>query len=58
MGRYYHGDIEGKFWVAVQSSTDAEYFGVQGHTSHLDYYFEKEDAAKVLKGISEKEKVR
>ncbi len=28
MGRYYHGDIEGKFWFAVQSSTDAEFFGV------------------------------
>jgi len=23
MGRYYSGDIEGKFWFAVQSSTDA-----------------------------------
>ena len=23
MGRYYHGDIEGKFWFAVQSSQDA-----------------------------------
>ena len=57
MGRYYHGDIEGKFWFAVQSSTDAEYFGVQGHTSHLDYYFEKEDAAKVRKGISECKKI-
>ena len=27
MGRYYSGDIEGKFWFAVQSSTDAEHFG-------------------------------
>ena len=24
MGRYYWGDIEGKFWVAVQSSSDVE----------------------------------
>lgn len=22
MGRYYYGDIEGKFWFAVQPSTD------------------------------------
>ena len=29
MGRYYHGDIEGKFWFGVQSSTDAEFFGVE-----------------------------
>lgn len=27
MGRYYSGDIEGKFWFAVQTSDDAEYFG-------------------------------
>mgnify|MGYP003123106614 CR=1 FL=1 len=27
MGRYYNGDIEGKFWVAVQSSDSAERFG-------------------------------
>ena len=25
MGRYYHGDIEGKFWFAVQSSNDADF---------------------------------
>jgi hypothetical protein len=27
MGRYYSGDIEGKFWFGVQSSMDAESFG-------------------------------
>ena len=27
MGRYYSGDIEGKFWFAVQDSDDAEFFG-------------------------------
>lgn len=27
MGRYYQGDIEGKFWFAVQSSDDATFFG-------------------------------
>ena len=30
MGRYYDGDIEGKFWFAVQSSNDANHFGVRG----------------------------
>ncbi len=28
MGRYYSGDIEGKFWFAVQSSYAADRFGV------------------------------
>jgi|21_taG_2_1085346.scaffolds.fasta_scaffold176497_1 hypothetical protein len=27
MGRHYDGDISGKFWFAVQSSDDGEYFG-------------------------------
>lgn len=27
MGRYYTGDIEGKFWFAVQNSGDATHFG-------------------------------
>jgi hypothetical protein len=26
MGRYYSGDIEGKFWFGVQDSTDASFF--------------------------------
>jgi hypothetical protein len=28
MGRYYSGDIEGKFWFGTQDSTDASNFGV------------------------------
>ena len=30
MGRYYSGDIEGKFWFALQSSDAADRFGVVG----------------------------
>ena len=30
MGRYYNGDIEGKFLFAVQSSNDADFFGQRG----------------------------
>ena len=30
MGRYYSGDIEGKFWFAVQDSDDADHFGIEG----------------------------
>tara|TARA_R110002049_G_scaffold3403_1_gene25874 strand:+ start:531 stop:905 length:375 start_codon:yes stop_codon:yes gene_type:complete len=54
MGRYYSGDIEGKFWFSVQSSDDANFFGVEGTSDHLDYYFDKEDDYKnVVKGLKE-----
>lgn len=36
MGRYYSGDIEGKFWFGVQSSYDADYFGVEGEPVYWD----------------------
>lgn len=36
MGRYYSGDIEGKFWFGVQSSDDAEFFGSEGVYLYLD----------------------
>jgi len=50
MGRYYNGDIEGKFWFGVQDSTDASFFGVDYHEpQHIEYYFDKED----LKGVEE-----
>ena len=44
MGRYYHGDIEGKFWFAIQSSMAAERFG--GNHIEPDYVtfdFQTED---------------
>jgi hypothetical protein len=48
MGRYYNGDIEGKFWFAVQSSEAPSRFGKDYcEPNYVDYYFEKED----LKGI-------
>jgi hypothetical protein len=53
MGRYYHGDIEGKFWFGVQSSNDAEYFGVEGLTTYLHYYFDEDNKKDVHKGILE-----
>jgi len=51
MGRYYNGDIEGKFWFSVQSSTDADYFGVEGEARFLNYYFTEEDLPKIESGI-------
>jgi hypothetical protein len=51
MGRYYWGDIEGKFWFAVQSSDDASNFGVDGEyhekNGTITYEFQKEDLLKV-----------
>ena len=40
MGRYYSGDIDGKFWFAVQPSNSAERFGVTGYQPEfLEYRF-------------------
>lgn len=44
MGRYYNGDIDGKFWFAVQSSDAADRFGVKGfQPNYLEYKFYEED---------------
>ena len=56
MGRYYSGDIEGKFWFAVQNSDAADRFGVTGvQPQELYYYFDRgnlddvEEELKVIK---------
>ena len=52
MGRYYTGDIEGKFWVAVQSSDDADFFGSVGNEpNYLEYYFDKTNLPEISQGI-------
>ena len=51
MGRYYHGDIDGKFWFAVQSSSDADFFGSEGYNQYLNYYFDKDHMTSIDKGI-------
>ena len=52
MGRYYSGDIEGKFWFAVQSSDDANFFGVEGcEPNYIEYYFDEDDLPKIKAGI-------
>jgi hypothetical protein len=57
MGRYYSGDIDGKFWFAVQPSNSADRFGVMGHVpEYIEYYFEDRDKHEVeaeLKRIEE-----
>ena len=48
MGRYYSGDINGKFWFGVQSSDAADRFGrIGGTPSYLDYYFDIDDLPEV-----------
>ena len=42
MGRYYNGDIEGKFMFAVQSSNSADRFGCTGFNNYITYYFNEE----------------
>jgi hypothetical protein len=52
MGRYYSGDIEGKFWFGVQSSDSADRFGVTGiEPSYIEYHFFDEDLEGVEKEL-------
>ena len=53
MGRYYTGDIEGKFWFGIQSSDDANFFGSEGYCNYLDYYFDEDQLPKVTDGINQ-----
>jgi hypothetical protein len=57
MGRYYSGDIEGKFWFAVQDSDAADRFGVMGYEpNYITYYFDEdnlEDVEAEIKNIEE-----
>jgi len=44
MGRYYDGDINGKFWFGVQESNAADRFGVVGcEPNYIYYYFQEDD---------------
>ena len=53
MGRYYSGDIEGKFWFGVQSSAAADRFGVTGsHPEILEYYFDEENLETIEEELS------
>lgn len=54
MGRYYDGDIEGKFWFGIQSSDDADFFGVTGiQPQDLQYEFYEDNLEGVEKGIKQ-----
>lgn len=54
MGRYYDGDISGKFWFGVQSSDAADRFGVSGERPQsLDYYYDEANLEDVLEALAE-----
>jgi hypothetical protein len=59
MGRYYDGDIEGKWWFGVQSSTTPERFGADA--TFVDYRICNDDDFKdemkeLKKGLGDKRK--
>ena len=52
MGRYYSGDIEGKFWFAVQSSNDASHFGGEScQPNHQEFWFDTDNLPDIKAGI-------
>ena len=52
MGRWYQGDIEGKFWFALQSSDAADRFGIKGmQPNQLQYYFIEENLVEIEEEI-------
>jgi hypothetical protein len=52
MGRYYDGDINGKFMFGVQSSDAADRFGVIGEKPNLlDYYFDEDNLDSLKEGL-------
>lgn len=54
MGRYYTGDIEGKFWFGLQPSNAASRFGGEEfEPQYIEYYFNEDDLAKVNEEIEE-----
>jgi hypothetical protein len=53
MGRYYTGDIEGKFWFGVQSSDSADRFGSHGYApGFIEYYFDADCLVEANKEIN------
>jgi hypothetical protein len=57
MGRYYGGDIEGKFWFGVQSSDVGESFGaVEQEPYEIEYVIYREYLDTTHKRMAELEK--
>ena len=54
MGRYYNGDINGKFGFGCQSSDDGEYFGAveDGEPNILHYYIPADEFPNAIDKLS------
>ena len=56
MGRYYNGDIEGKFMFAVQPSNAGErFFATELEPEYIDYDVSRDDYSKI---VEELEKIK
>jgi hypothetical protein len=57
MGRYYSGDIEGKFWFGLQpSDAPSRFGGVEQEPAYINYYFGEENLEEIeeeIKNIQE-----
>jgi hypothetical protein len=52
MGRYYSGDIEGKFWFALQpSDAPSRFGGEETEPSYINYHFNEEHLEEVEEEI-------
>ena len=51
MGRYYNGDIEGKFLFGIQKSNDADFFGSKGKPEDIIYHFGEIQLDEINTGI-------
>lgn len=52
MGRYYNGDVEGKFWFAVQGSDAPERFGAfERDQGYIDYAIDRESLPEIIEEI-------
>ena len=57
MGRYYFGDIGGKFMFAVQPSTAADRFGSTAtQPDVVEYYFDEEQLPQIKKELKKLKK--
>jgi len=53
MGRYYSGDIEGKFMFAVQGSNAPERFGASENQNYIDYYIDSSQTDEVREEVKQ-----
>jgi len=52
MGRYYNGDVQGKFWFAIQGSDAPERFGAfERDREYIDYIIDRESLPEIIEEI-------